>query len=74
MVKGPENVERTMDVKDVGIMILSGLTSHYGAEVRMLESSSDWPTHKPRRTPTIQTVRSRDKAMFAGRGKGHCQR
>lgn len=39
-----ERVERPVDQKDVDMVILSGLTSQYGAEVRMRDSSSDWPT------------------------------
>ena len=35
-----------MDPKDIDIVILSGLTPQYDAEVRMLESSSDWPTQE----------------------------
>ena len=41
MVKELERVERPVDSKDVDIVILSGLTPQYNAEVRMLESSSD---------------------------------
>lgn len=32
--------------KNVDIVILSGLTDQYDVEVRMLESSSDWPTRE----------------------------
>ena len=35
-----------MDPKDIDIVILSGLTPQYNAEVRMLESLSDWPTRE----------------------------
>ena len=35
-----------MDPKDIDIVILSGLTPQYDAEVRMRESSSDWPTRE----------------------------
>ena len=44
MVKDLERVDRPVDPKDIDIVILSGLTSQYDAEVCMLESSSDWPT------------------------------
>ena len=46
MVKELERVDRPVDPKDIDIVILSGLTPQYDAEVRMLESSSDWPTRK----------------------------
>ena len=46
MVKELERVDRPVDAKDVDIVILSGLTSQYDTEVRMLESSSDWPTRE----------------------------
>ena len=44
MVKELERVDQPMDPKDIHVVILSGLTPQYDAEVRMLESSSDWPT------------------------------
>ena len=44
MVKELERVDRPVDSKDIDIVILSGLTPQYDAEVRMLESSADWPT------------------------------
>ena len=46
MMKELERVDRPVDSKDIDIVILSGLTPQYDAEVRMLESSSDWPTHE----------------------------
>ena len=46
MVKELEQVDRPVDPKDIGIVILSGLTPQYDAEVRMLESSPDWPTRE----------------------------
>ena len=46
MVKELERVDRPVDPKDIDIVILSGLTPQYDAEVRMLESSSDWPTRE----------------------------
>ena len=46
MVKKLERVERPVDPKDVDIIILSGLTPQYDAEVRMLESFSDWPSQE----------------------------
>ena len=46
IVKELEQVDRPMDPKDIDIVILSGLTPQYDAEVRILESSSDWPTRK----------------------------
>ena len=46
MVKELERVNRPVYPKDIDIVILSGLTPQYDAEVRRLESSSDWPTRK----------------------------
>ena len=46
MVKELERVDRPVGPKDIDIGILSGLTSQYDAEVRMLESSSEWPTRE----------------------------
>ena len=43
MVKELERVDRTVDPKDIDVAILSELTPQYDAEVRMLESLSDWP-------------------------------
>ena len=46
MVKEVEGIDRPVDPKDIDVVILSGLTPQYDAEVRMLESSSDWPTRE----------------------------
>ena len=46
MVKDTERVNRPVDPKDIDVVILSGLTSQYDPEVRMRESSSDWPTRE----------------------------
>ena len=46
IVKELERVDRPGDPKDIDIVILSGLTPQYDAEVRILESSSDWPTRE----------------------------
>ena len=46
MVKELERVDLHLNPKDIDIVILSGLTPQYDAEVRMLESSSDWPTRE----------------------------
>ena len=46
MVKELERVEGPVDPKDVDIVILSGLTSQYDAEIRMLEGSLAWPTRE----------------------------
>ena len=46
MAKEPERVDRPVDPKDIDIVILSGFTPQYDAEVRMLASSSDWPTRE----------------------------
>ena len=68
-------MERPVDPNDVGIAILSGLTRQYDAEVRMLESSSDWPSREwIERAVMSQYDRLRaeesaagSKAMFAAR-------
>ena len=44
-MKDLERVGRPVDPKDIDIVILSGLTKN-DAKVRMLESSSDWPTRE----------------------------
>ena len=41
MVKELERVDRPVDPKDIDIVVLSGLTPQYDAEICMLESSSD---------------------------------
>ena len=46
IMKELERVDRPVDPKDIDIVILSGLTPQYDAEVRMLESSSDWSTRE----------------------------
>ena len=46
MMKDLERVDRPVDPKDIDIVILSGLMPQYDAEVRMLESSSDWLTRE----------------------------
>ena len=46
MAKELERVDWPVDPKDIDIVILSGLTPQYDAEVRVLESSSDWPTRE----------------------------
>ena len=46
MVKELERVDRPVDPNGIDIVILSGLMRHYDAEVRMLESSSDWSTRE----------------------------
>ena len=46
MTKELERVDRPVDPKDIDIVILSGLTPQYDTEVRMLESSSHWPTRE----------------------------
>ena len=79
MVKELERVDRPVDPKDVDIVILSGLTSQYDVEVRMLESlSTDWPTREwVKRVVINQCDRLQSKqsaaggkAMFAARGDG----
>ena len=44
IVKELKRVDRPVDPKDIDIVLLSGYTPQYDAEVRMLESLSDWPT------------------------------
>ena len=46
MAKELERVGGPVDPKNIDIVILSGLTPQYDAEVRKLESSSDWPTRE----------------------------
>ena len=46
MVKELERVHRPVYPKNIDIVILSGLTPQYDAEVCELESSSDWPTRE----------------------------
>ena len=46
MVKELERVDRPVDPKNIDNVILSGLTSQHDTGVRMLESSSDWPTRE----------------------------
>ena len=41
MMKELEQMDRFVDQKDIDIVILSGLTPQYDAEVHMLRSSSD---------------------------------
>ena len=43
LVKEMERVGRPTLEKDIDIVVLTGLSSQYDAEVRMLESSADWP-------------------------------
>ena len=65
-----------MDPKGIYIVILSGLTLQYDAEVRMLESSSDWPTREwIERAVITQYERleseksaAGSRAMFSARG------
>ena len=79
MVKELERKERPVDPKDVDIVILSGLNRQYNAEVRMLESSSDWPSREwieravMNQYDRLQTEEStaRSKAMFAARNNAH---
>ena len=46
MVKELGQVDRPVDPNDVDIVILSGLTPQYDADVGMLENSSDWSTRE----------------------------
>ena len=43
LVKEMERVGRPTLEKDIDIVLLTGLSSQYDAEVRMLESSAEWP-------------------------------
>ena len=43
LVRELKRVGRPVDPKDVDVVIISGLSSQYDAEVRMLESSANWP-------------------------------
>ena len=42
-IKKLERLDRSVVSKDDDTVIFSGLASKYDAEVRMLETSSDWP-------------------------------
>lgn len=72
-------MDQHVDSKDVDIFILSGFFSQNDAEVRMLESSSGWPTLEwIERAVINQNERLRSEqsavgsqAMLAGRGNGH---
>lgn len=44
VVKDLERINRPVDAKDTDVEILIGLACENDAEVRMLRSSSDWPT------------------------------
>ena len=46
MAKKLERVDRPVDPKNIDMVILSGLTPQYDAEVRMLKNSSNWPTRE----------------------------
>ena len=46
IVKELERVNRLVDPKNIDAVIPSGLTPQYDAEIRMLESSSDWSTRE----------------------------
>ena len=46
IVKELERVGRPVDPKRIDVVILSRLTSQYDAEVRMIESSLEWPTRE----------------------------
>ena len=75
-VKELERVDRLVDPKDTDIVILSGLTPQYDAEVRMLESSSDWPTRERIDRAVInqyerlesKKLAARSRAMLSTRG------
>lgn len=41
MVKELERVKRLVHPSELNVVVLTGLTAQYDAEVRMLESSSD---------------------------------
>ena len=67
MVNELERVDRPVDLKDIDIVVLSGLTPQYDAEVHMLESSSDWPTREwIERTVINQYERLENEKSAAG--------
>ena len=43
LVKEMERVGRPTLEKDIDIVLLTGLSSQYDAEVRMLKSTAEWP-------------------------------
>ena len=77
IAKELERVDRPVDSKDIDIVILSGLTPQYDAEVRMLGSSSDWPTREWIERAVINQYERLEseqstagsRAMFSARGQ-----
>ena len=78
-VKELEQVDLPVDPKDIDLVILNGLTPQYDAEVRMLESSSDWPTREwieravKKQYERLESEKSAvgSRAMLSARGHRH---
>ena len=76
MVKELKRGDRPVDSKNMDIVILSGRTTQYDAEFRMLKSSSDWPTRKWIERAVInhyerlecEKVAAGSRAMLSARG------
>ena len=75
-VKELERVDRPVDPKGIDVVILSALTPQYDVKVRMLESSSDWPTRRWIERAVInqderlqcETSAAGSRAMLSARG------
>ena len=61
-----------MDPKDIDIVILSGLTPQYDAEVRMLESSANWPTRERIKRAVINQYERLESEKSAAGGIERC--
>ena len=69
MMKELERVDWPVDPKDINIVILSGLTPQYDAEVRMLESSSDWLTREWIERVVINQYKRLESEKFAAESR-----
>ena len=62
LVKVMERVGRPTIEKDIDIVLLSGLSSQYDTEVRMLESSADWLDHAWIESAVFNQTREKSEA------------
>ena len=62
-------MDRPVDPKEIDIVILSGLTPQYDAEVRMLESSSDWPTREWIERAVVNQYERLEREKFSARSR-----
>ena len=58
-------MDRPVDPREIDIVILSGLTPQYDAEVCILESSSDWPTREWIERAVINQYERLEREKFA---------